>query len=267
MSMSMSVVGVRGTQETDWRRLFSYGVALMLAAALHFAVWQLKGELAPRPAPKPKPDIMEVALVAAPAPSGKAPEPAPQKAEPKPAEPKKVEPKPVPRPKPPLKPKPPPKPRAEPKPEPAPPLEKPAPVESEAPPPRAEPPSVPEARAAKAEDSSAAAKSRSGDSVKEGGGQAETFENARADAAYLHNPKPEYPTAARHRHWEGKVVLRVKVLPDGRCGQADVHQGSGHEMLDEAALEAVRNWRFVPAKRNGQPVESWVNIPIKFNLE
>jgi periplasmic protein TonB len=89
---------------------------------------------------------------------------------------------------------------------------------------------------------------------------------ARAFAAYLNNPKPNYPGIAKSRHWEGLVLLRVYVTPDGRCGNLNVTRSSGHDVLDESALEAVRNWRFVPGKRGDTPIASWVSVPIEFNL-
>jgi protein TonB len=96
-----------------------------------------------------------------------------------------------------------------------------------------------------------------------GGG---SYEGAKANAAYLHNPKPEYPALAKKRQWEGKVILKVRVLADGKASQVSIATSSGHDILDEAALEAVSQWHFVPAKRGGQAVESWVNVPINFNL-
>jgi periplasmic protein TonB len=89
---------------------------------------------------------------------------------------------------------------------------------------------------------------------------------ARAFAAYLNNPKPHYPGIARSRQWEGLVLLRVYVTPDGRCGNLNVARSSGHDVLDESAVEAVRNWRFVPGKRGDTPIASWVTVPIEFNL-
>lgn len=89
---------------------------------------------------------------------------------------------------------------------------------------------------------------------------------ARAFAGYLNNPKPHYPGIARSRHWEGLVYLRVYVTPDGRCGDLSVSRSSGHDVLDESALAAVRNWRFVPGKRGDTPIASWVTVPIEFNL-
>lgn len=89
---------------------------------------------------------------------------------------------------------------------------------------------------------------------------------ARAFAAYLNNPKPHYPSVARSRHWEGLVLLRVYVTPDGRCANLDVARSSGHDVLDESAVTAVRNWRFVPGKRGDTPIASWVTVPIEFSL-
>jgi protein TonB len=63
------------------------------------------------------------------------------------------------------------------------------------------------------------------------------------------------------------VLLRVQILADGSAGSVSVAKTSGFESLDEAALAAVRRWKFVPAKRDGNPVESVVNVPINFNLK
>jgi periplasmic protein TonB len=90
---------------------------------------------------------------------------------------------------------------------------------------------------------------------------------ARASAEYLQNPKPHYPGIARSRHWQGLVELRVYVTPEGLCGELTLLSGSGHDELDEAAMDAVREWKFVPAKLDDKPVASWVTIPIEFNLQ
>jgi periplasmic protein TonB len=89
---------------------------------------------------------------------------------------------------------------------------------------------------------------------------------ARAFAGYLNNPKPNYPGIARSRHWEGLVMLRVYVTADGRCGNLNVARSSGHDVLDDSAVAAVRNWRFVPGKRGDTPIASWVTVPIQFHL-
>jgi protein TonB len=90
---------------------------------------------------------------------------------------------------------------------------------------------------------------------------------ARSDVAALNNPKPPYPLIARRRRLEGEVLLSVKVLRDGQPGEVRVKQSSGHDMLDEAALSTVRRWHFVPARRGDTPVDSMVEVPIRFRLE
>lgn len=92
------------------------------------------------------------------------------------------------------------------------------------------------------------------------------FVEASYQADYLNNPRPRYPDLALQRHWEGLVMLRVRVLTDGRSGEVAVERGSGHGVLDEAAVEAARRWRFVPARRGEETVASWVVIPIEFKL-
>jgi protein TonB len=86
-------------------------------------------------------------------------------------------------------------------------------------------------------------------------------------AAYLKNPPPAYPMVARRMGWQGRVVLNVEVLASGLPGQVKLHQGSGHDVLDNAALKAVRNWRFVAARQGGQAVTKWFLIPIPFILK
>jgi protein TonB len=87
-----------------------------------------------------------------------------------------------------------------------------------------------------------------------------------APAAYRHTPAPRYPTAARQQGLEGVVVLSVLVRHDGRVEDARVAISSGAPVLDDAALAAVRTWLFAPATQNGRPVESVVEVPVKFAL-
>jgi protein TonB len=252
------------------RRKLRYGLVVAISAVLHFAAWQFTGALQHEAEPKPKPvHTLEVSLTAPPkpVPSPKGSEPEPKKIEPVSAPPKvSVPSKPAvpPRMKSPPKPKPAAVPKPAPKPESPPPPENTAPAKPEAPPAHATEPS-PEPLSRYSDRPGPPAETRNLSNSPEHREVGKAEESARAD--YLHNPKPEYPAVAKYRHWEGRVVLRVRVLADGSCGQAAVQQSSGHEVLDASALEAVREWRFVPAKRNGQPVESWVNVPINFNLE
>lgn len=90
---------------------------------------------------------------------------------------------------------------------------------------------------------------------------------ARFDADYLSNPKPVYPPLARRLGEQGKVLLRVSVGAQGLPESIDVKTSSNSPRLDEAALEAVRRWRFVPARQGDTPISSWVTVPVVFSLE
>lgn len=94
----------------------------------------------------------------------------------------------------------------------------------------------------------------------------ESVTEARHDVAALNNPKPHYPFAARRQGIEGSVVLLVLVRADGSCGGVMVKQSSGYPVLDMAALETVRKWRFIPARRGAHAVETRVQVPVTFRL-
>jgi len=97
--------------------------------------------------------------------------------------------------------------------------------------------------------------------------QSGPISSPRFDAAYLQNPKPLYPLLARRRGIEGKVILQVRVGPEGDALSVQLHQSSGDDSLDKAALETVRRWRFVPARQGNTPVPATVLVPITFKLE
>ncbi len=86
-------------------------------------------------------------------------------------------------------------------------------------------------------------------------------------AVYLNNPPPSYPMAARRNGLQGRVVLNVEVLANGASGQVTVQKSSGYTMLDNAAVQTVKTWRFVPARHGGQAVDKWFVIPIQFSLK
>jgi protein TonB len=86
-------------------------------------------------------------------------------------------------------------------------------------------------------------------------------------ADYLNNPRPPYPMVARRMGYHGKVVLDVEVLAEGKAGDVKLHQSSGYDILDNAALQTVKTWRFTPARRFGQAVTQRFLVPIKFSLE
>lgn len=96
---------------------------------------------------------------------------------------------------------------------------------------------------------------------------AEPVSQARFDADYLKNPAPAYPPLSRRMGEEGKVILRVSVTPQGLAESVEIKTSSGSTRLDEAAQKTVRNWKFIPAKRGDNAVQSWVLVPIIFKLE
>lgn len=94
-----------------------------------------------------------------------------------------------------------------------------------------------------------------------------SVEPPRFNADYLDNPSPDYPRVSRRMGEEGRVLLRVLVSAGGLANRVLVKQTSGYVRLDEAALDAVRRWRFVPAQQGGNPVDAWVVVPITFSLK
>lgn len=88
----------------------------------------------------------------------------------------------------------------------------------------------------------------------------------RLDPGLVRNPAPVYPRIARLQGWQGTVVLHARVSGAGSVERLEVHRTSGYAVLDEAAMAAVRGWRFKPASRSGRPVGSEVEIPVTFKL-
>jgi protein TonB len=89
----------------------------------------------------------------------------------------------------------------------------------------------------------------------------------RFNAAYLRNPAPAYPVGSLRRKEQGKVVLRVLVDAGGGAEAVNVQTSSGYDRLDAAALETVKQWKFVPARQGDKSVPAWVLVPISFSLE
>jgi len=212
----------------------------LLAISMHG--WLLSWLLRPSEKITPaQPLIMEVSMIsmAAPKPAVAPPPPAPPPPEKKPPPPKKTPPKPV--------------------------VKKPPPVVQKAPDfapvePVSEAPPTPQATAPSTSSTSTASTSTQAPT------NAEQFTEANYRANYAHNPKPDYPSVAKSRGWTGKVLLRVQVSAQGTSDAVAVEQSSGHEILDESAVEAVKQWRFIPAKRGETPVASSVIVPIIFTL-
>lgn len=86
-------------------------------------------------------------------------------------------------------------------------------------------------------------------------------------ANYLNNPAPRYPEDARERGEQGKVLVRALINTDGTVAELALRKSSGYASLDRSALETIKKWRFVPARRGSTAVTAWVVVPITFSLK
>jgi protein TonB len=78
--------------------------------------------------------------------------------------------------------------------------------------------------------------------------------------------KPDYPESARKDRAEGTTVLRVEVLANGRVGEVVVARSAGRGDFDQAAIAAVKQWHFEPARRGSTAVAMWATLPVLFKL-
>jgi len=81
------------------------------------------------------------------------------------------------------------------------------------------------------------------------------------------NSPPLYPEHARKKGWSGSVLLRALISTHGTVESVSLLQGSGYDLLDQAATTAVKQWRFFPKRVDGEPVSSVVEVPVKFSLK
>ena len=79
--------------------------------------------------------------------------------------------------------------------------------------------------------------------------------------------KPRYPESARRQGVEGTVLLKIRITEQGSVEDVQVERSAGHPDLDQSAMEAVQRWRFEPARRSGEPVAVWVQLPVVFKLQ
>lgn len=80
------------------------------------------------------------------------------------------------------------------------------------------------------------------------------------------NPSFAFPIRAWAYGHEGRVIVRVQVLADGSPGQMWIKQSSGSGILDVDAREQLAKYRFKPARKNGQPVTAWIDVPVDYRL-
>ena len=79
--------------------------------------------------------------------------------------------------------------------------------------------------------------------------------------------QPEYPASAYRDRVEGTVLVGILVDAAGRAGTVDLVRRSGNRELDRAAVDAVKQWTFEPAVRDGRRVEGRVEVPVTFRID
>lgn len=225
--MYVSALPLIDLSASTWRSMSRWALIALIGHALMLATAFLFYQTPPQ-----APEVFNVALLpmAPPAPEPPAPAPAPK---PQPVVQKKVEPKPTP-------------------------LPKPAPVDSKTAISQEQPAPTP----APVETQSTAPASGA-----DKPNPTQAISQPQFEAAYLNNPRPSYPSMSRRLGEEGRVEVEVQVQPDGLPSRVTLKRSSGFPRLDDAALEAIKRWKFIPAKRLGEPVAASVIVPMPFVLE
>ncbi len=90
--------------------------------------------------------------------------------------------------------------------------------------------------------------------------------NEQTAADLTANPPPRYPVVAIGRRLEGTVMLKLKIDSHGKVIMVEILKSSGHDLLDQAAFQAVNQWQGKPARRFGRAVASEEVLPIRFRL-
>ncbi len=88
-----------------------------------------------------------------------------------------------------------------------------------------------------------------------------------SEASELNNPKPPYPAISKKLREQGLVLLKACISVNGTIDSLDLKQGSGYSRLDQVALQAVKQWKFIPAKKGSTPIPVCYELPVKFILE
>lgn len=76
-----------------------------------------------------------------------------------------------------------------------------------------------------------------------------------------------YPKRAIKRRQQGKVILKVLIDEFGKPSKIEIKKSSGFSLLDGAAIKTVKTWEFEPYKQGGLSVESWAEVPVKFEIK
>ena len=90
--------------------------------------------------------------------------------------------------------------------------------------------------------------------------------NATYEVGSTKNPRPPYPAAAFAARIEGRVIVKVHVMADGKPAEVQLLQTSGSAQLDKSALDTLAKWELQPARKNGEAIDQWIEIPIHFRV-
>lgn len=88
---------------------------------------------------------------------------------------------------------------------------------------------------------------------------------APTEVAAVETPPPAYPVELACSGVGGKSVLKVVIGPQGTPTDVALVSSSGNSQLDDSAAQRVREWKFKPATRNGQPMSATIQVPVSFN--
>jgi TonB family protein len=88
-----------------------------------------------------------------------------------------------------------------------------------------------------------------------------------SEASELNNPKPPYPAISKKLREQGLVLLKACISANGAIDSLDLKQGSGYPRLDQVAIQTVKQWKFIPAKKGSTPIPMCYELPVKFILE
>ncbi len=86
------------------------------------------------------------------------------------------------------------------------------------------------------------------------------------NASSLNNPAPKYPNISKILKEQGKVILRLLINKNGVISNFSILQSSGYKRLDDSAIETIKKWQFIPAKKGTESIDSFVEIPFIFSL-
>lgn len=92
------------------------------------------------------------------------------------------------------------------------------------------------------------------------------FTAALRDPRFAKDFQPDYPVGKLRLEIEGSVTVRILVGTDGRVRQVQILSATDPDFARATEKQALRAWRFKPAKRDGVPVEDWQTLTVRFDI-